>query len=186
MTTANTNDIFDALNTAADPSVAAPFPRGLALDLVLEVGTLKEILDSYGLSAEQFQRILKNPAFRREYEAHKESMETEGWSFKKKAQAQAELYLNLVYRLATSDQTPAAVRADLIKSTVKWAGLDTPATPVVQQQEQLIPQLAEQLKNMPDGELEMRVLQIVMKKSSKDAVPASPAHTPGLLIEHES
>lgn len=154
-----------------DPANAAPYPRGLTLDLALEVAPLKEILDSYELTPEKFKFILANPAFRKEYEQHKEDVQTEGWSFRKKAQMQAELYLNLVFRLANSDQTPAAVRADLIKSTVKWAGLDTPVvTP--SQNTQLLPQLAEQLKSMPDGELEMRVLQIVMKKSPAQPQPS--------------
>lgn len=160
-----------------DPTLTGPYPRGLALDLVLEVGTLKEILDSYNLTPEAFKKIMANSAFRREYEAHKESMDTEGWSFRKKCQAQAELYLNLVFRLANSDHTPAAVRADLIKNTVKWAGLDTPQPVGVQTAEQLLPQMAEQLKSMGEGELEMRVMQIVMKRGATER-PA------GLVIEN--
>ncbi len=178
----NTTDILEQLSLPPDPANAAPYPRGLALDLVLEVGTLKEILDSYSLTAEDFNRVLKNPAFRREYEANKESLDQEGWSFKKKAQAQAELYLNLMYRLASSDQTPAAVRADIMKSTVKWAGLDAPAVPAQQNQLPLA-EMAEQLKNLPDGELEMRVLQIVMKRTPGGSIPVP---TPGgRLIEHD-
>ena len=177
----NTNDIFDVMNTPSDPSLSAPYPRGLALDLVLEVGTLKEILDSYEVTPEQFKQIMKNPAFKREYDAHKESLDTEGWSFKKKAQAQADLYLNLLYRLASSDQTPAAVRADIMKSTVKWAGLDSPASTNTNNNAIPIAEMAEQLKNLPDGELEMRVMQIVMRRTDQNKVP-----TPGgRVIEHD-
>ncbi len=161
------SDFLDSLDVAVDPANSAPYPRGLALDLVLEVGPLKEILDSYELSPENFRKILANHAFRTEYEKLKEEMQTEGWSFRKKAASQAELYLNLVYRLASSDQTPAAVRADLIKSTVKWAGLDTPPPSAMQSPETLLPQMAEQLKNMPDGELEMRVMNLVLRKAPK-------------------
>lgn len=176
-------DTFDLFVLPPDPSNSAPYPRGLALDLVLEVGTLKEILDSYGLEPERFKIIMQNPAFRREYDAHKESMEVEGWSFKKKAQAQAELYLNLMYRLASSDQTPAAVRADIMKSTVKWAGLDAPNPGSTNNNGLPIAEMAEQLKNMPDGELEMRVMQIVMKRAPHQHAPMP---TPGgVLIEHD-
>lgn len=178
MTTLTPSQFIDSFDLPADPSGSAPFPRGLTLDLVLEVGTLKEILDGYGLTPEDFKKILQNPAFRREYETHKESVATEGWSFRKKAASQAELYLNLVYRMASSDQTPSAVRADLIKSTVKWAGLDAPAPTSTQSPEQLLPMMAEQMKSMPDGELEMRVMQIVMKRTQ--------APTPGgLVIDHD-
>lgn len=161
----------DLFSHPEDPACTAAFPRGLALDLVLEVGTLKEILDSYAITPEQFKKILTNPAFRQEYEAHKESMQTEGWSFRKKCQAQAELYLNLIFRLASSDQTPAAVRADLMKSVTKWAGLDTPSPVSSQSAEQMLPAMAAALRDMPDGELECKILQIVMKRVPKTAEP---------------
>lgn len=166
----------DVYMEPVDPAETAPYPRGLALDLVLEVAPLKDILNSYELKPEQFKKILTNPAFRKEYETHSEAMKTEGWSFRKKCQAQAELYLNLVFRLANSDMTPAAVRADLIKSTVKWAGLDTPAPNHQNTPEALLPKMAEQLKEMSDGELEMRVMSLVMRKSK--AQPASVDVTP--------
>lgn len=164
----------DLFSHPFDPATSASYPRGLALDLVLEVGTLKEILDSYEITPEQFKKILANPAFRREYDTHKESMQAEGWSFRKKCQAQAELYLNLVFRLASSEATPAAVRAQLITNTVKWAGLDNPqpvSSGALQTPEQMLPAMAEQLKNMPDGELEMRVMSLVLKKQSAAPAP---------------
>ena len=177
-------DAVDVYIEPVDPADTAPFPRGLALDLVLEVGTLKEILASYGLTPEAFKKILTNPAFRREYEAHQEAMKTEGWSFRKKCQAQAELYLNLVFRLANSDLTPAAVRADLIKNTVKWAGLDTPPSQNTPQADQLLPQMAEQLKNMPEGELEMRVLQVIARKGPQPAQQKDVTPPSGLVLEN--
>ncbi len=158
------SDFLDSLDVAVDPANSAPYPRGLALDLVLEVGPLKEILESYSLTPENFKTILANHAFRTEYEKLKEEMQTEGWSFRKKAASQAELYLNLVYRMVSSDQTPAAVRSELIRHTVKWAGLDTPPPSAMQSPETLLPQMAEQLKSMPDGELEMRVLSVILRK----------------------
>ncbi len=158
------SDFLDSLDVAVDPANSAPYPRGLALDLVLEVGPLKEILESYSLTPENFKTILANRAFRTEYEKLKEEMQTEGWSFRKKAASQAELYLNLVYRMVSSDQTPAAVRSELIRHTVKWAGLDTPPPSAMQSPETLLPQMAEQLKSMPDGELEMRVLSVILRK----------------------
>lgn len=170
------SDFLDSLDVAVDPANSAPYPRGLALDLVLEVGPLKEILDSYDISPENFRKILANHAFRTEYEKLKEEMQTEGWSFRKKAASQAELYLNLVYRLASSDQTPAAVRASLIQSTVKWAGLDTPAPVIRNDNTDMLAEAARQLKDMPDGELELKVLSLIMRKSP----PANTAPAPQL------
>lgn len=163
----NPTDIFTALETPPDPSSAAPYPRGLALDLALEVGSLEQILASYGLTPAQFASIQNNPAFKQEFEGHQESMKTEGWSFRKKAQAQAELYLNLMYRMASSDTTPAAVRADIMKNTVKWAGLDAP-NGVAANPEAQMPQLLEQMKTLADGELEMRVFQIISRKQQRE------------------
>ena len=166
-----------------DPAGRAPYPRGLALDLVLEAGTLQEVLESYNITPERFKLILANPAFRQEYEAHEESIQHEGWSFRKKCQAQAEAHLDLVFRLANSDQTPAAVRADLIKHTVKWAGLDAPAPTAANNPADMLPQMAEQLKSLPDGELELRVMQIVMKRNPSAAPPPQSANS-GLVIDH--
>lgn len=160
-----------------DPTLTGPYPRGLALDLVLEVGTLKEILDSYNLTPEAFKKIMANSAFRREYEAHKESMDTEGWSFRKKCQAQAELYLNLVFRLTNSDHTPAAVRADLIRHTVKWAGLDSPVQVGTASTQNSLVELAQNVKSLPDGELEMRVLSVILRKNGGVLPPVTSGET---------
>jgi hypothetical protein len=165
------SDFIDSLNLPTDPSEKAPYPRGLSLDLVLEVGTLQEILDSYHLAPEQFKKILANPAFRKEYDTLREEMQTEGWSFRKKAASQAELYLNMVYRMASSDQTPAAVRASLIQSTVKWAGLDNPAASVGKGAPESLADMAQLVKAMSDGELEMRVMQLVLKRTPKPPAP---------------
>ncbi len=158
------SDVIASLAIPPDPANRAPYPHGLILDLALGVGTLAEILDSYNLTPLQFKDILANPVFQHDYSSTLEEMKTEGWTFRKKAQAQAELYLNLTYRLATSDQTPAAVRADLIKHTVKWAGLDSPVQAQAGNQIDTS-ELANTLKALPDGELELRILQIVMRKT---------------------
>lgn len=165
--------------TPADPASAAPYPVGLALDIVLEVGTLDQILKSYDISPDRFEIIQQNPAFKQELEGHRESMKIEGWSFRKKAQAQAELYLGLLYRLASSDTTPAAVRADIMKTTVKWAGLEAPVQNSTAPEAQ-IPQLMEQMKNLSDGELELRVFQLISRrqKQEPDILPATPTHAP--------
>lgn len=158
----------DIYREPVDPAENAPYPRGLALDLVLEVAPLKDVLASYDLKPEQFRRILTNPAFRKEYEMHSEAMKTEGWSFRKKCQAQAEMYLNLVFRLANSDMTPAAVRAQLITNTVKWAGLDNPQPVGANTNSAVVlADMAKTMQSMSDEELEMRVTQMVIKRTPK-------------------
>jgi hypothetical protein len=101
---------------------------------------------------------------------HNDSLKVEGWSFRKKAQAQAEAYLDLVFGLVNSNTTPVQVKADLIKSTVKWAGLEAPPPQKQQQDVQAdLSVLAEELKNMSEGELELRVMQIVSKRTTTQA-----------------
>ena len=160
---------FSLNHVPDDPASSAPYPRGFALDLALETGSLKEILESYTLTPAQAQDIFANPAFRQEYEAHKESMQTEGWSFRRKCAAQAEAYLELLWRMAQNDLTPAPVRADIVKNTVKWAGLESTRTDSPSFLTAPAEMLA-QLQALPDTELEMRVLQIISRKKPQAPV----------------
>jgi hypothetical protein len=163
-----------------DPARAAPYPQGLSLDLALETGTLESILESYSLTKEDFILILRNPAFKKELEEARESMKQEGWSFRKKAAYQAELYLHRIYDLIGKDTTPANVKADLIKATVRWAGYDAPVL-ATQANNGFDPaKIAEQMKTLTDGELEVRVAQIVFRNTK----PQEPQPT-GITYEAE-
>ena len=169
------------LEMPLDPANAAPYPRGFALDLALDSGTLPEILASHDLTAADAKKIFANPSFRAEYEALQDAIQEEGYSFRLKAQAQAEAHLGLVWRLANSETVPAAVRADLIKSVVKWSGLDNPNPPRPGNLNTIPQEALDQLKSLPDGELEVRVLQIISRRT-----PAQPpAPQEGRLIEGE-
>lgn len=112
------------LSPMPDDPAKTIYPEGLALELVLEVATPAEILDSYGLTNETFIRIAKNPTFIKEYKLLKQQAKQEGWSFKMRAQAQAEGLLATSWRLIHDKATPAAVKADLIKHTTKVAGYE--------------------------------------------------------------
>lgn len=165
------SDFLDSLNglpqtvgSLVDPAAAAPYPRGLALDLALESAPLPEILATYNLTAVDLQRILKNAAFKRELEGYREELKTDGFSFRQKAKAQAEAYLGTAWQMVHDPSTPSAVKADLIKNTVRWAQLDTPPTPGQAQANPLPAQVLDDLKNLPDGELEVRVMQILYKR----------------------
>ena len=69
-----------------------------------------------------------------------------------------------------------------MKSVTKWAGLDNPTAAGAQTTEQLLPQMAEQLKNMPEGELEMRVLQVIARKNPQQTKDISPPS--GLVLDN--
>ena len=171
------------LEMPLDPANAAPYPRGLALDLALDAGSLQDILASHNLTPQEAKKIFSTPSFRTEYEALQETMREEGYSFRLKAQAQAEAHLGLVWRMANSETVPAAVRADLIKQTVKWAGLENPNPPRPGTLNTIPQEALDQLRSLPDGELEVRVLQIISRRAP--AQPPAQAEPQGRLIEGE-
>jgi hypothetical protein len=149
----------------ADPS-APPYPRGLVLDLALKTQPVTSLLADYGITVEEFKALIQHPVFRHDMLEMRDKLREEGFSFKVKAQAQAEQYLKEAWRLVHSPLTPANVRADLIKWTTKVAGLEPRNTdPAPGFNTPALAQLTNQLKNMPDGELEMKVMQVVLRNA---------------------
>jgi len=100
----------------------------LAFDIALrlegsgeEVG---EILSRHTLELQSFQIISKDPLFLRQVGKFREEIRDKGVTFRLKARTQAEELLKTSWVLIHSPDVSAAVKADLIKSTVKWAGLE--------------------------------------------------------------
>lgn len=161
-----------------DPAAVAPFPQGLALELVLNTNLpLAEILGAYDLTPQEFRLILRNPDFRKEYEGYKEELKKEGWSFRQKSKAQAEAYLGMVWSMVHDQHTPSAVKADLIKQTVKWAGLEispnnpfAPTPGSVFDTNSITQETLNTLKSLPDNELEIQVMRIISKRKQTDAL----------------
>ena len=108
---------------ANDPSTLG-WPPTLAIEIALREQTVKEVCTAYGIDREEWSRISAHPAFRKELEVAVNMLKTEGMSFKIKARLQSEHLLGESWRLIHHDDTPATVKADLIKFTVKAAGLD--------------------------------------------------------------
>ena len=67
----------------------------------------------------------KDPVFLKKVEHYRDEIREKGLTFKLKARAQAEELLTTSWGLIHSADVSPAVKADLIKSTVKWAGLET-------------------------------------------------------------
>lgn len=107
-----------------DPSQLG-FPPTLPIELALRMGTPKEICAAYNISHEEFAQIAKHPLFIKAYAEAVEALKTDGMSFKMKAKMQAEDYLATAYAMIKNPNTSDAVRADLVKATVRWAGYDT-------------------------------------------------------------
>ena len=110
-----------------------PWSERLAFDvaLVLENSgeTLQEVLTRHNLHPDTLLKFRLDPVFLRRVEQYREEINEKGLTFRLKARAQAEELLTTSWLLIHDPGVSAAVKADLIKSTVKWAGLDiqTPA-----------------------------------------------------------
>lgn len=100
----------------------------LAFDvaLVLEGSgePLPELLKQHQLIQTDLAGFNKDPVFLRKVSDFREEIREKGLTFRLKARAQAEELLKTSWVLIHADDVSPAVKADLIKSTVKWAGLE--------------------------------------------------------------
>jgi hypothetical protein len=97
----------------------------LALDVA--IGTsIDAILEAYDLQMHELAAIKQDPQFTSQVERMRKDLEKEGVSFRMKAQIQAEHYLQNSWDMVHDKDVDPKVRADLIKSTMRWAGYDAP------------------------------------------------------------
>lgn len=85
---------------------------------------LTEILKARGLAKEEMTSISVDPVFNNKVNTYRDDIRANGLTFRLKARAQAEELLTTSYNLIHDIDVSPAVKADLIKSTVKWAGLE--------------------------------------------------------------
>lgn len=119
--------------TAIDPfaaSVRDPatlgYPPTLPIEIALKTAPMGQIQAEYGYTNEEWAALKHDPAFLADLTVAVEMVRKEGMSFKLKARLQAEELLKTSWRLihAPADEVPSSVKADLIKSTARWAGYD--------------------------------------------------------------
>jgi len=103
-----------------------PWDPRLILDLAVAVDDLDDILLRYGLSRPDYNALTTAPLFRRELAMMMRDVRENGASFSAKARIQAESYLPILDDLVYSDITPANVRLEAVRSTVRWGRLDAP------------------------------------------------------------
>jgi hypothetical protein len=94
--------------------------------LVLESSgeNLEEVMDRHQIDVDKLGRFNSDPIFLQKVGFLREEVRTKGMTFRLKARAQAEELLTTSWTLIHSSDVSAAVKADLIKSTVKWGGLE--------------------------------------------------------------
>ena len=100
----------------------------LALDIALCLegsgDTMPEILQRHGATPDNLLTFTKDSLFQNKITNYRDEITNNGLSFKLKAKTQAEELLMVSWQLIHSPDVSASVKADLIKSTVKWAGLE--------------------------------------------------------------
>ena len=113
-----------------DMSVIAPtqWTNRLAFDVALRLEgsgeDIAHILQRHNLVAEDILKFNKDPVFIKKVGEYRDEIRDKGITFRAKARAQAEELLTTSWLLIHNPEVSAAVKADLIKSTVKWGGLE--------------------------------------------------------------
>jgi len=108
-----------------DPSTLG-YPATFPIELALKTGTVAEICEAYGISRSDWENLRLDPNFQRDLTNAVALVKKEGMTFRLRAQLQSEELLQTSYRLIHDTDTPASVRADLIKSTWRCAGYQEP------------------------------------------------------------
>lgn len=100
----------------------------LALDVALMLEgsgeTLPEVITRHNITQNDILQFNADPIFLKKVEALRNEVRDKGLTFKLKARAQAEELLTTSWLLIHDPAVSPAVKADLIKSTVKWGGLE--------------------------------------------------------------
>lgn len=101
------------------------------LALLLE-GSREDMTDvalRNGVTTKDLLLFNQDPAFLKQVQAYRAEIRDKGVLFKLKSRVIAEDLLTTTYGLIQDPLISPAVRADLIKAVVKWAGLDPKDTP---------------------------------------------------------
>jgi hypothetical protein len=100
----------------------------LAFDVALTLEnsgeTMTEVMTRHHITAADILIFNRDPVFLKKVELYRGEIRDKGLTFKLKARAQAEELLTTSWLLIHDPAVSPAVKADLIKSTVKWAGLE--------------------------------------------------------------
>jgi hypothetical protein len=112
-----------------NPAEIGTYPPTFPVEIALRTAPLQKICEGYGISHDEWLALKEDPVFRADLAAAVELVKKDGMSFKLKAKMQSEELLKTSWRMIHShnDEVPASVRADLLKFTVRAAGLAEPA-----------------------------------------------------------
>lgn len=119
---ANMMQVVDPFEPPRDPA-SMGWPPTLPVEIALRVSSIANICKAYGIERDEWLAIKEDPRFQQEVADAVDLVKKEGMSFKIKARLQSEELLKTSWRMIHHASTPPAVAADLIKFTIKAAGL---------------------------------------------------------------
>ena len=133
LATALANGLSDPLAAPSEDPAELGWPPTLPIEVALRVAPNSKICEAYGISRTEWEDIRRQPGFVNAVAAARKELEKEGMSFKMKARLQSEELLKTSWRLIhdASGDVPPSVKADLLKFTVRAAGLDGSKDPAV-------------------------------------------------------
>lgn len=100
------------------------FAFDIALRLEGSGEPIDDILKKHGMTPASLLALNSDPVFLRKVSGYRDDVREKGMTFRLKARAQAEELLTTSWLLIHHPDVSPAVKADLIKSTVKWSGLE--------------------------------------------------------------
>ena len=140
----------------------------LAFDVALTLEgsgePLSDVLQRHKISSAEILEFNADPVFLKKVDHFRTEVREKGITFKLKARAQAEELLTTSWLLIHDPAVSPAVKADLIKSTVKWAGLEPKDLP--QEQVGGGVKITINLGNKPE---DARVIDVPTEESFDDA-----------------
>ena len=108
--------------------LARPWTDRFVLDIAMTMeGTgdpAEVVLEAHGYTPQQLVVFGQDPLFAQRVDHFRNQLKERGFTFKLKAQAQAELLLDTSWDVIHNDDVSPAVKADLIKWTAKMAGYE--------------------------------------------------------------
>lgn len=110
----------------ATPSDPAEFgwPPLFPIEVAMRVAPIKDICEAHGIDRAEWDRLRVDPGFQNTVAGYVKELREEGASFRLKARIQSEELLKTSWSLIHALDTPPVVKADLIKHTIRFAGLD--------------------------------------------------------------
>lgn len=113
--------------TRPDNPAELGYPATLPIEVALQTAPIETIKEAYNLSDVDWEKLQNTPRFLADVTAAQELLKKEGMSFKLKARLQSEELLKTSWQLIHSphEDVPPSVKADLLKFTIRCAGLET-------------------------------------------------------------